>query len=151
MSHIYLDKEKGVNPVIVPCANPECKEGAGIAMLGINGYMATCQKCGKVSIGVGKLTSTCLNCKARALGNHVELTNKNMPPIEGFCNSCKKKIEDEVKAGGIYYRCLKCGSQGVVKRDADISIEIRKKVAAPDPVGVELPDCQYCQGEGDAA
>lgn len=80
----------------------------------------------------------------------VSLVPPGRLPATDFCASCKKEVahfETVVAAGGVYYQCLDCKSQGVIA-DSEFAKMIREKngIAPPEPCGVEFEDCSLHDG-----
>jgi len=146
-TNLRLHPEKGVNPRMTVCR--QCGASVGVVLLGIHDVEYTCPDCGSVHYGrpdKGKCASCgCLlatSWKRQKIAEHASL------PIE-ICAECEKKnkeIEDEVQAGGVYWRCADCGSAGALKADCDLSRAVREKagIAAPDPCGVEFTSENGC-------
>lgn len=141
---LTLHKEKGVNPRMTTCR--QCGKDVGLVLLGVQDFCTTCPRCDVKLIGGGK----CPHCNEygtdrKPIGEHEKI------PIE-ICNDCKKKNEecDEVvKSGGIYWRCVDCGSAGALKACSELAQAVREKlnILAPDPCGIEFSkecNCPVC-------
>lgn len=156
---IQLHSEKGLNPRLTICRN--CGKDVGVALLGSSEKIYKCTSCGARSLGGRPRKGSHLNrreecpsCKAvgtydfeRNIEDHEKL------PIE-LCNDCQKNLEavaEEVKRGGIHWKCKDCGSAGAIKAGHPLAEAVRAhaKIAAPDPVGVEFnkTDCPLCTAE----
>jgi hypothetical protein len=80
-----------------------------------------------------------------------EIGENDRLPASEPCDACKAEIAEHkrlVAEGGVYWRCLKCGSEGVIK-DSEFAQNIRKMSnhPAPEPVGIEFngpPQCPTC-------
>lgn len=71
--------------------------------------------------------------------------NEKVPDSEP-CKKCQDQISIEhevIKAGGIYFKCSKCGIHGVIKAGADVSKGVREHsgIKAPNPVGIDFDGC----------
>ena len=147
MARIMLHRKKGLNPRMTCCRN--CGKDVGIALLGVKEYFYKCS-CGASCFGGkperGKKCPKCgsLNSyeRDRIIEDHERL------PIE-LCKNCQKKEKaaaDEVKKGGIYWRCKDCGSAGVIKSGHPLSVKVREqlKVLVPKPCGIEFSKAYMC-------
>ena len=157
--NLRLHSTKGVNPRLTVCWN--CGKSVGVALLGASEGLYECTKCGMHSIGGsprkdrwGHLgEKICPKCDAndsyvrkRNIDDHEHL------PIE-LCDDCRKNLDavaEEVKRGGIHWKCKDCGSAGAIKAGHPLAEAVRAqaKIPAPDPVGVEFTkdDCPLCTG-----
>jgi hypothetical protein len=119
-----------------------------------------CPNCGAIHYGmpakVGR-AKVCQRCQC--------LFDKRTWPIEEIedwermpsldpCPTCQKELEgmrEAVEAGGVYWRCSKCGESGVFSPEHKFAIQARKqaKVPAPQALGVELDEknCPVCTGQ----
>lgn len=74
-------------------------------------------------------------------------------PASQPCDACQKEIalhKEEVRKGGVYFRCKECGKSGVIRAEAEFSKMVREEghIAPPDPIGVEFDKCsQHYKGE----
>lgn len=144
---IELHPTKGVNPRLTQC--PYCGKEAGIALIGRREYKGFTKCCDIQVFGLLEEGYTvCPKCGKNASCYSVKKIedHEKLPMI---CEKCEKQrylADDEVKNGGIYFKCVKCGSSGAITREHPIAVEIRKKsnIKAPDPVGVELTECPNC-------
>ena len=152
MAGIPVSKKHGVNPSIGVC--PNCgKENGEILLLGrCNEYR--CQACGQIIYGKGR--QQCPRCKSLSIDlvkNDVEAP-RCIPTR--YCDACKKMFKEHkalVRQGGIYWRCTKCGSGGVVRPGTVGALVVRHKlgIVAPKPCGVEFTEeqCPVCSGQND--
>ena len=67
-------------------------------------------------------------------------------PSSAPCEKCKEDIINQrevVEAGGVYFKCLKCGLEGTISCKSDLARDVRKNtnIQAPNPVGVESEGC----------
>jgi len=141
---IPLHKEKGLNPHMVKCVY--CGEIESIALVGARDKKFRCATCNIVYVG----TSKCPQCGTRG---EYEGTLEDGEYLSGVCEKCKRDLEhedvlfkEEIKKGGVYFRCIGCGASGVIIAEHPIAINARKKlgIEAPDPCGAELPNCPNC-------
>lgn len=66
-----------------------------------------------------------------------------------LCPACTAEelvFHEEIRAGGIHFKCRGCGTSGVVKRDNPVAKEVRDKLNLHDgqPCGVEVDSCPKC-------
>lgn len=155
---IELDREKGVNPRVTICV--DCGKDVGVALLGRHDGLYKCRDCGGLSVGgkphknrPGHLGfSECPKCGAHDSYEWVgKIPEHEKLPIER-CDECaakQKAADDEVKAGGVYWKCEDCQSRGAIRAEAPLSKAVREKtgISPPDPVGVQFSkdhDCPAC-------
>lgn len=111
----------------------------------------TCPSCNTVNYG-SSTREDCGRCGlSLARGEVREIDEWEKIPA-GLCKECEEKqkaCDKMVKEGGIYFRCKKCGSEGSITAEHELSKAVRKKMNIPIPgkVGVELEDCPSCQEE----
>jgi len=109
-----------------------------------------CLKCG-FSILSSTGATECCNCggELKEIGKIGEEEN-----IGTVCQECEERIEKQkeehrqlVKEGGVYFRCLKCKTIGVIKARNPICQKARKEMNAPvpEPCGIELDSCYNCE------
>lgn len=75
------------------------------------------------------------------------LDDNEKVPDTGFCESCRKELEEWaelVKEGGVYFRCGECKANGVIHPHTEVSETIRKHmgIEPPKPCGVEFQRCE---------
>lgn len=101
---------------------------------GLAPALTICPKCGKDTNEIALLGSTCNT----VMRNLHEASNGALGSPEGYkeyghnkiiasepCDECKEKqkaCDDEVKRGGVYWKCNKCGSEGAIKVLSDIPL-----------------------------
>jgi len=145
---IRLHSELGVNPRLMIC--PVCgSETTGIALLGTANYIYHCGPC---SINYVGPPAKCPKCKIpgtreRELGEYEKIVDQQP------CDKCRKmqaECNEEVRKGGIYWRCKTCNSEGAVKAEHEIAKAVRKhfKLEPPEPCGVEWDMCPVCSDKG---
>ena len=144
---IHLHPKKGLNPHMMTC--PGCgKDNGSIALLGIANGVFTCRSCGLKHVGFpGSPKGGCQKCGGHDF-KRAELYDYDRVP-GGLCAECEaeqKAFDDVVRTGGVYFRCKRCGSQGVIRADVELAKKVREhaKIEAPNPVGVELDECPEC-------
>jgi hypothetical protein len=152
MSSIRLHPTKGVNPHLTICA--WCRKDLSIALPGADDGVYECRSCNRTHLG--RHPETC-PCGAGGYGNFVKvrtLEEGEKLNIGELCDDCLKKKKEhdaEVARGGIYWKCERCGSAGVIKAEAPISQNVRKQtgIEPPKPCGVKLDraDCPACSGD----
>lgn len=144
---IQLHPEKGVNPHLMVC--PRCgKDNGAIALLGVANGIYTCKSCGLRHVGfAGSPKGGCQECHGHDF-KRTELYDYDKVP-GGLCAECEakqKECDEVVRAGGIYFKCTGCGSEGAIKADSKTAKAVREKsgIKAPDPVGLECTECPVC-------
>jgi ribosomal protein L37AE/L43A len=136
MSSIRLSTKHGLAPALTFC--PLCgKDTNELALLGAS--------CDKVMREVHEMTGG----KAGSIDGYKEYGHNRIPSSEP-CDECKAKqatCNDEVKRGGIYWKCRKCGSEGAIKAEHPLAKQVREqmKIEAPAPCGIDLTgQCPLC-------
>jgi len=147
---LRLDKERGVNPAITVC--PACGTDVGLVLLGVGGFKKKCLDCNTTNIGY-QSQNRCGNCKSCRLKDEGRLREGERVPDE-LCDDCAEKqrlVDEEVKSGGVYWKCSDCHSTGALKEDTPLAAAVRdqSKIAPPDPVGIEFSKehCPVCNQE----
>lgn len=147
--NIKLDKDKGVNPRLGMC--PQCgKDNGEILLLGDRGFKDTCHHCGMVHYG-GASDGKCRKCGSRINKATDRKRLEDSEKIPGsLCVTCREQrdeLKKIVEAGGVFWRCMDCGSSGVIKK-SEYADAVRKQlgIEAPKPCGVEFgkDDCPAC-------
>ena len=160
---ILLHPTKGVNPKLTICqwCGGDAPE---LALIGRHDSIYKCNDCDmKLYGGKSLYKQKCPKCGQtgrwtfdRKIGDYERLPG-------GPCDTCKKKIEAqnkrmadseaEVAAGGIFWKCEKCGSEGAIKRTHPICAAVRKQMNKPTPercgVAMTPEECPVCNGEMD--
>ena len=147
---IILHKTLGVNPRMTVCRY--CgKDGDELMMLGIKNYKDICDSCGLVHYG-GTQGRNCQKCGGHC--KRIELTDGEKVPAMGPCKECQKSLDEqneEMKKGGVAFKCKDCGGEGMIKHDHPFCADFREKnnTPAPEPVGVEFSkeNCPCCGQE----
>ena len=147
---IRLHKTKGVNAHMTVC--PRCgKDGDSIVLLGAEDKKYLCSECDAVNYGLskGKSCNRCGSTYVSYLG-----IVEDYEKVPALCKACEDELETfhkEIKQGGVFFRCTKCGAEGVIKGDSDLAIATRLHtgIKAPKPVGIELNDCPNCDEGGE--
>lgn len=144
---IRLHPEKGVNPRVIVCVN--CGKSTGVAIMGAHDKVWKCLSCGMQHIG-GKPEEGKCPCGADNFENKGPLPDGAQIPCD-LCDDCAAKetaCVEEVKKGGVYWRCTDCHSHGAIKADVTTAKQVREVhgIAAPEPCGVEVTkdDCPIC-------
>lgn len=144
---MLLHKEKGLNPKMTYC--PRCrKETDEIVLLGNRNNVLTCPWCGTRNYG-STTKDSCGACKNSLQSAEVKEIGEFERVPGSLCDECQqelKEFDEEVKKGGIYWRC-KCGAMGVIKASSEYAQEVRREagIPAPSPIGVDLTDCWACR------
>ena len=140
---IVLDEKKGINPRLTFCTN--CGGDAEELMLiGNQTKVYRCNSCDTIHYG-SVYKKECQNCGNENWSFDHDLVDNEKLPASEPCEKCKN-VDEEVKNGGVYWKCRDCGSKGAVKADAQLSIDVREKmgISAPDPCGVEFNKDEGC-------
>ena len=143
---ITLHPEKGVNPRLAVC--PMCGNDNGeIVLLGSNDTLYKCGDC-DVNI-VGRPTGNrCPECKSRDIKKERKLKDDEGIPTS-LCSDCDNLCE-EVKKGGVFWRCTKCHRSGALSHESPLAKEAREKmnISPPQAAGVEFNEnnCPCCAG-----
>ena len=141
---IQLHKPNCINPHMTFC--PQCGgEGREIILLGAKDSVGHCDNCSLDVIGAGK----CPKCKTRTRVVRKIEDHERLPG--SLCEKCEaeqKKFAEAVAAGGVYWRCIDCKREGVIKATVPYAKTVREalKLPAPTPCGVEFkePNCPAC-------
>jgi len=141
---IRLDKEKGVNPAVLRCE--WCLKDYGVALLGTGGFKRVCNSCGVTNVGKRGQTH-CGKCDSPDLGPESRMSESE-PLVHGLCDECeekRKRCEEMVRAGGIFFHCPNCGSQGALDPNTELAKAVRAQtgIEPPGPVGIEF-DVEHC-------
>jgi len=147
MSSIRLHETKGVNPKLCFC--PRCANDNGeIALPGADDRVWECTSCNVRHYG-RKLSGGCPECHFSLTLSHRLGEHEKVPG--SLCDDCKQREDDcnaEVRAGGVFWRCTSCGSEGAIKADSQLATLVREHFNAPPPapVGCEFSDadCPVC-------
>lgn len=148
MNDIYLHEKLGLNARLTICAR--CGgDGDELVLLGRDNYKLVCG-CGAVMYG-GKRADNCGSCgNSLQYAERKELGEFEKIPTMTPCRKCAEEIRKEkeehrkvVEAGGVYFRCVECGQQGVVK-ESEFAAAVREAhgIPAPGLCGVEFVKCQ---------
>lgn len=136
MGGITLHSRHGVAPALTFC--PRCgKDTNELALLGI--------RADKVMRQVYEMTGG----REGSMEGYKEYGQNRIPASEP-CDECKAKqaaADEEVRRGGVYWKCTKCGSEGAIKAEHPLSKAVREKagIEAPNPVGVDMTgQCPVC-------
>jgi len=143
MTSIPLSKEGGLEPHLMSC--PRCGGDFSGITVGVlreatlsNGQKAYYNSGSKAKMEKGlpaplKVVST----------RHVEEGERvkaNEP-----CDKCMEEINhhaDIVKNGGVYFKCLECGCDGVIKKSPFTDrVRAHTGIDVPNPVGVSFENC----------
>jgi len=145
---VYLSKEKGVNAHLTVC--PRCGEdGEGLILTG-NAHKYVCS-CGKIYIGKDAIPwdSERTNTVKRCSCGSTDFEDKGEPDtyerLPMLCKKCREELEmfnEEIKKGGIPFRCMDCKAEGVFKADSEFAKDWNKKHKGQ---GVSFKtDCPRC-------
>lgn len=145
---IRLDPDRGVNPRMTTCA--QCGADTNdIALLGNNDHELKCGYCQAKVLGTAKQRK-CPRCKQQALQHVRRLDDFEKIPL-GLCPACtekRKKTEEVVRQGGVFWRCAVCGSEGAIRAGHPLAEAVRKQlnIAPPHSAGVTFhkDSCPVC-------
>ena len=58
-------------------------------------------------------------------------------------------FKEELKRGGVFFKCLACNKTGMIKGGTQIAEIVREEsdIAAPGPCGIEFDNCAQHSGE----
>ena len=147
MPSIRLHPEKGVNPHLGVC--DWCGADIGVVLLGAHDGMWKCQH-GHVSIGGAPRGRSPCGCLSYDWRKECTVGEFEKLPM-GRCDACQAKkqaCEEEVRQGGIHWRCSDCKSAGAIKAGHPLTLQVRAqlKVDPPNPCGAEFSkkDCPVC-------
>lgn len=150
---IRLHREKGLNPHMTVC--PRCgKDGDSIVLLGATDKIHTCPKCGLRHVGRPD-DGECQGCGAGfARERWKTRTIEDYERLPVRCKACDDELaewESVVKAGGVYFRCADCKTEGVIRAESEMAKAAREQlgVPPPKPCGVQFTkaDCPLCTGQ----
>ncbi len=154
MGGVILSNKHGINPTCLKCE--QCgKDTNALALMG-RASKLECNKCKAIVYGRATSPAKCPQCGNSGRGYdvfHTLETDVEAPKnlTGGLCDECIAKHEEakaEVERGGIYWVHEACGSEGAIKAESKLSIDVRKqtKIEAPDPVGIkfEKEQCPVC-------
>jgi len=143
---VILDPTRGANKRDLVC--PRCSQKNGSVILGIREYAGICNACKMFNVGLSETDTACQVCKS------IDIKPKRVPPnmpLPKLCDACLKELAGEaevLKAGGIFWQCLACGSTGMLGGCHPLAIATRKQagVVAPNPCGVKFDktSCPVC-------
>lgn len=148
MSHIILDKEKGVNAHVTACEM--CGKDYGVLLLGTSDWAATCTSCNGKNLCT-EHQRLCGRCRG-LLGPKTRLAEMESI-ISGVCTDCEKEAKEqfeEVSRGGIFWKCDDCHSHGVLKAGSEYAeaVRVQTRIRPPNPVGISFnrETCPACTG-----
>ena len=154
---ITLHPEKGLAPHLSVCR--KCGKDVGVVLCGIRDFVDICKSCGfRAYGGLDKKTTACPGCGggwhssnprgSKGYGRRT-LTDSEKIPCD-ICDECAKKqkeCDEAVAAGGVYWKCAKCKSEGAIKPSSPLAAAVREQLGVPEgPCGVELTEkeCPVC-------
>jgi rubrerythrin len=144
---LRVSKKYGVNPALCSC--PWCgKDNGQLVLLGATSEFK-CTIChGKV---IGERRDPCPHCQARhslkRVGEYDASRGGRVPG--GLCKDCeakKRAVDEEVRAGGIHWKCKDCNSAGAIKAGHPLALKVRAhfKIEPPGACGVEFTKAEGC-------
>lgn len=148
---IRLSKKHGINPTLTFC--PRCHGESDVLVLVGRAIKYKCRTCGQMHIGMPPKRK-CIQCGtchgAAGFENLGEFdgTTDRLPAGEP-CDKCKKEMDEHkriVEAGGIYWKCSKCESEGVILGASELAGDVRRhmKIDPPAPCGVDFEGKDLC-------
>jgi hypothetical protein len=148
---IRLSPKFGINPTLTFC--PRCGGDANELVLAGDSRVYECEQCKQRIVGTSR-PKFCPRCGNKSHGMFKligpwEGSPGNRLPASEPCEKCKEEIElhkAEVDKGGVYWKCIDCHSEGVVKAGTPFASMVREKVGipAPKPAGVEFSKEHGC-------
>lgn len=153
---MQLHPKLGVNPKLTVCVH--CgKEMDELVFVGAHTSVFRCDGCGVNHIGGLPRNRRC-HCGSRSFTKAGEIGEHDRLPASRLCDECQAKQDETDRAvaeGGVYWRCVVCGSAGAIKSTSEYALAIRQAhgeefTKAPyKPCGVEFDkdNCPVC-GEG---
>jgi len=145
MASIPVDKERGIDPHMAYCVR--CNEDNGLT-LGV--LVKTVDDHGDTHYTQRGSTSKFNRERSKhglpELYNWETVTDPSERIPSGLCDKCENEIDsftEEVAKGGIYFKCAKCPTTGVLKHDCNLAKGVREQmgIEAPNPVGIEFEHC----------
>jgi len=158
MGGIPISKEHGLNPALAKC--PRCGQDNGeLVSLGRSNQYE-CGSCKAKYVGYAG-SSRLHGCGCPKCGNKKYrtvikqgITDKDGPIVGNLCKECETELttfENEVKAGGVRWKCAACNSSGITKAGTPYAVHLRTEVKDVDwdKTGIELTaeQCPRCRGE----
>lgn len=150
---IRLHPEKGLNPHLAIC--PNCgKDNGEIVLLGNQSTKWQCQQCNGVVIAASKSPERrkqgCPRCHAHNFTKLGDITGNEKIP-GSLCKSCQdaqNSVDEAVAAGGVYWKCKDCHSEGALKAESVLAQKVREQlnILPPKPCGIEFDKttCPIC-------
>jgi anaerobic ribonucleoside-triphosphate reductase len=132
-----------MSTTISECAGCDAPVAATVRLsFNPSGRAYVCRKCRHWHLGFPGKPESCSSCGGK------ELYEQDLK--RAMCPECTKKLEqaDEVvKAGGVYWSCSGCCSEGILKPDHPLARKLRATyhVPPPDPIVLNLNTCPYCE------
>lgn len=144
---ILLHRTKGVNPYLTYC--PRCGgDGPDLILVGTREFVAQCTGCELTVFGGGK----CPKCNRTTTFVRKLEERERLPG--SLCAACLAEVmlhKEIVAAGGVYWKCVDCRAEGVIKAEAPFAAQVRAAhgIEAPAPCGMEFTkaDCPKCSVE----
>lgn len=141
---IILHPKKGINPHLGMC--PRCGKDSGeILLFGKANKIYKYDDCNVMHIGY-PTRGVCPKCKSKVIYQR-ELEDHERVAA-GLCDECRKEVEEHkriVEDGGVYFRCLACRKEGVIRKCGVIEdMRVQLKLGPTDPCGVEFTHEDPC-------
>lgn len=122
-----------------------CGKGVGIVMHKRMKDFAIyeCAKCGANHMGP-PAPERCVKCLEVRFVKRPLARNESIPCE--LCDDCQKEIREHqqiVADGGVYFRCLQCKAEGVIKPN-EFTKHVRESqgIFPPHPLGIEFVSCE---------
>lgn len=158
--NITLHPELGVNPRMTICQR--CGgDNQELMLLGHRNFKAICS-CGMVHFGYTKAgPKECGSCGRKCSFTMIELERNERLPSPGVCKDCEQELEnfaEEIKKGGIYFKCAACTTTGVIKGHVPLAKHVKEQAikagavkSMADAIGIEFENCEQhtVQEEGE--
>ena len=150
MPSIPVSTKYGMNAAVEVCPNCGKETGAVVLVGRCNKYKCSC---GNIIYGRfnNQTKAVCSQCNGVDIVL-IEYDVEAPPMLRGNpCDACVKierECAEEVRKGGILWRCEDCGSTGAVKADTPVAKAVRNKtgILPPRPCGVTFTkeNCPVC-------
>ena len=151
---IPIHPERGLDPHLTFC--PNCGDETSAIVIGHlkviehpDGRKAYANR-GRVNKLLRELGWDSVSCKVHDAEEHERIPGD-------LCEKCKKNIADMhalVRNGGVYFRCLSCGTEGALKPDVPLAKATREHALktgvikdSNESIGVEVETCPQCEKE----
>lgn len=155
---IPISEKHGINPALILCAR--CGQETGEIVLLGQTNKSTCPNCLTTIYGTRAdfVNKGCPHCGSHRAPEKFQVDVEAPRHLRGtsLCDPCKTELtafENEIRAGGIRWKCKDCQCFGVLKATSDYAQHLRANATGTDwdHTGIELTrdNCPACREEGD--